>query len=255
MLTVIKIGTAVLTGIDGMNRQLLYNLVQQICILKQELRWQIAVVTSGAVGIGRSNPRLQKFSIEPPTDYDVNLAIFEKQVFSAAGQTELMSEYLENFRENEEECAQLLVTEGDFHGWHGQSLKAVSKNLLKAGIVPVFNTNDALTPEQLGFTDNDQLALAVATMIEADRLIILTDVDGVYDKDSGAVIPVIIDPLECLRHVKNSGTGLGGMTSKLEVAGQAKQAGIEVFIANGQGEDILSKLAYGEKVGSHIPTA
>lgn len=259
MIVVIKIGTAVLAGTNGLDHQLLCKLVQQICILKQELDWQIAIVTSGAVGTGRNNPRLRNFAIELPKHYDVELAVFQRQVLSAAGQTELMAEYLENFRAHKEECAQLLVTENDFREEHGHSLRAVTNNLLRAGIVPVCNTNDALTPEQLGFTDNDQLALAVAKMIGADQLIILTDVDGVFDGPPGdpksKVIPVIHDPIE-YRHCidRAAGTGQGGMDSKFDVATAATSAGIDVRIANGRTDYILQHVADGRDVGTLFPS-
>lgn len=260
MRAIIKIGTAAITNLTGggLDKLLEYLLVQQICILKQERQWEIALVTSGAVGAGKTSKRLQDFQPKIPSGLKVDSATFMKQVFAGTGQAELISDYFDNFRACGDECAQALVTQADFHGPHQRSLAAVTMNQLWAGITPVLNTNDILDPNQLGFTDNDQLAYEVAKMVKANLLVILTDVDGVYDRSpnipGARVIREITNVEEYLHCLDDyAGNGAGGMRSKIQTAGKAMASGIEVVIANGKTENILLKIARGDEIGTHFP--
>src|SRR3989338_5517869 len=225
MIIVVKIGTAVLTHPDGqINREALVDLIADVSGLKKQTQGghRIVVVTSGAVGVGRSVVSEELLATVKPST-DVNRKIFQEQVLAAIGQPKLMSFYIEGFQKHGISCAQILTTMSDFADRKFYlSLRTVVEELLKLGVVPIFNENDVLSPEELDFSDNDQLAVVVAAMLVADKLIVLSNVEGVYNDLKGAkreIVPVIDQVADYTKNIDDSKSlGKGGMKSKLMIA-------------------------------------
>jgi len=242
---IVKIGTTVLSKNDGsLDKEVLESIVLQVSALKKS-GVEIVLVTSGAVGTGKGllTPR------------ELLPEVVQKQVFAAVGQVKLMQTYAGLFSTEGYVCAQVLVTKEDFRDQeHFSNMKNCLEGLIHEHIVPVINENDVVATTELMFTDNDELAGLVAEQLHADALIILSSVEGVLAKDSGAVIPEIdfSHVAEFEKHVTpNTSTGgRGGMVSKYAVAKTAVQSGIAVHIASGKKRDVLSAILAGEAVGT-----
>ena len=208
----------------------------------------IVLVTSGAVSAGT-----MAFGIAArPTE------MATLQACAAVGQCRLMHLYERLFRERGLLVAQLLLTHEDFHqpGRRG-NLEITLRRLLEFGnVVPIINENDSVAVEELRVGDNDRLSAQVAQIVGADLLIMLTSVDGL-EADGGQLIERIDDIDAALAHVRDE-TGahsVGGMASKLEAAGEAAHAGIEVVIANGRRPEQILDLARGDGRGTRIRAA
>jgi glutamate 5-kinase len=202
------------------------SLVEQVAQAKKEGQ-EVILVSSGAVGAGRALLSLP----------DKLNQITKRQVFAAVGQVELMKIYTGEFGRYGLHCAQVLATKEDFRDReHFVNMKRCLLALLRDNIVPVINENDVISISELMFTDNDELAGLTASLVSADALVILSNVDGVLD-EHGAVIP-IIDALDEAVHAKvttkRSSFGRGGMLTKLRFCQQAARLGIHTFIANGK---------------------
>lgn len=258
---VVKIGSAVLSGPDGgIKREIIANLVEDV-VASMQNGYQVVIVSSGAVSIGRSVPRFANpnFAVSPPTAYDKKL--LREQVLAAVGQPKLMTLYNEEFGKRGLSCAQLLTTRSDFADRKFYlSLRIVTEELLRQGIVPIFNENDVLSPEELDFSDNDQLALMTAAMILADRLIILTDVAGVYDRppreSDTKLVPEIKNVTDFMESFEaGAHNGKGGIRSKLLCAEVITSLGIPMHIASGSERTPLSRILGGEQLGTSFPTA
>lgn len=255
---IIKIGSRLITKGDGkLNIEVISNLVEDIVrVVKTGKR--IAIVSSGAVASGRTVKELQgDFFVENISEGE---KIMREQMLAAVGQPELMAVYKAEFKKLGFSCAQVLVTLDDFSAEHRyRNLKAVTENLLSLGIVPIFNENDVLSTEELAFSDNDQLSSMAAAMLKAEKLIILTNVDGVYDKnpnDKDAKLLSCVENVEAILinvdESKNE-VGRGGMKSKLIIAEKAISLGIGVHIANGFEKEIISRIILkGEKLGTEF---
>ena len=256
---IVKIGSRVLTQNDGhLNKEVVIGLVEDISKVKKENEINIALITSGAVSLGRSMIDLSEFKIDAEAiKYDKS--IVKEQILAAVGQSGLMKFYTEEFEKYGIKCAQILATRSDFADREKYlSLRTVTKNLLKLGVVPIFNENDVLSPEELDFSDNDQLAAMIAAMLVADRLLILTNVDGVYDGSpsdpSSKIIPEIEEPLNFMKKVDASvQTGKGGMKSKLITADTITSLGISMTVANGLKRNIVRDIAADKKIGTFFP--
>lgn len=256
---VIKIGSRVLTKKDGhLNKEVLANLVADIAELKQKKDVEIIIVSSGAVSIGRSVEMLNELRLDAETiKYDKK--ILEEQILASVGQPLLMDFYIQELAKYRLYCAQLLATRAVFADRNAYlNLRTVTENLVRAGIIPIFNENDVLSPEELDFSDNDQLACMVTAMTVADKLIILTNVDGVYDgppSDPNSQIAHFIDNINnFLSKVdKNATTGKGGMASKLMSADMITSLGIPMHIANGFTKSVISRILSEENIGTFIP--
>ena len=263
MIIVVKIGTAVLAHANGqINRGVLIDLISDVSGLKTQGGHRIVIVTSGAVGVGRSVvPEKLLVTVNP--NINVDRRIFREQVLAAIGQPKLMAFYIEGFHKHGIECAQILTTRSDFADRKFYlSLRTVVEELLKLGVVPIFNENDVLSPEELDFSDNDQLAVMVAAMVKADKLIILTDVEGVYDRpldEAGTkIVEHISDADEFLRTLRpgsGSSGGKGGIQSKLLAADLVTSLGISMHIASGKARAPISRLIAGERIGTHFPAS
>ena len=255
---IIKIGSKILTKPDGsFNNSAMAGLVKDIAAIKNELKLEIALVSSGAVALGKSIKALKKFEVNSAAvKYDKQ--ILKEQILAAAGQPKLMASYINEFEKYKFNCAQILATRAVFADRPAYlSIRTVTENLLKLNVIPIFNENDSLAPEELDFSDNDQLAGMVAAMLTADKLIILSNVDGVYEDIAdakGKVIPVIEKAANYLKNIDDSKSqGKGGMRSKLIIADLMNSLGIDMHIANGTNKKIISKILSHETIGTYFP--
>lgn len=258
---VIKLGTGIVTGSDGhFNAAQLEPVARGIAQLKKDGR-QIVLVSSGAVGLGRGRLGLHRDRLND---------MVMRQACAAVGQSLLMHEYEKLFHEFGVNIAQVLLTEGDFvDRTRYSNLRETMEALLKLGILPIVNENDTVSTAELDylnirageriFSDNDRLAALVMSHVEADALVLLTDVDGLMQLGpSGSIdaeakkIPLIeeITPeLKALALGPSEG-GRGGMLTKLEAAEIAMQAGGVAVITNGTKPDALEKVFSGEPTGT-----
>ena len=236
---VVKVGSNVLTREDGsLDVTRVSAIVDQVVKAKREL-YDIVLVTSGAVACGRSMIREDNKLTE----------VQQRQLYSAIGQVRLMDFYYKLFSEYGLTIGQILTTKKNFSGKREYANQSnCIEVMLKSGIIPVVNENDTVSIKELMFTDNDELSGLVATMIGAEQLIILSNVDGIYTGDpsdpGSSVIRFISadgDINGCICESK-SRFGRGGMTSKCRIAMNTAASGIKVIIANGKREHILTDL-------------
>lgn len=236
-LMVIKIGSNVLTKEDGKPDLVrMDSLVKQVSFLRQKEK-KIILVSSGAVAFGKQEIHLSE-KMDP---------VLKKQIWASAGQIELINTYKNLFRKLGITISQILVTKEDFRDRkHYLNMKNCLLGLLSQDIVPIINENDSVAITELMFTDNDELASLTAAMVNADTLILLTNVDGVFDgppsDPSSKLIPHIGTKIPELNHVISpikSSFGRGGMLTKLSMAKKSADLGIQVLIANGKKENIL----------------
>lgn len=244
---VIKIGSNVLTRADGMlDVTRLSALVDQLAELRNS-GYELIVVSSGAVAAGRSEMRRT-----PPGRLD---SVSARQLFSAVGQAKLINRYYDLFREHGIPCGQILATKENFdRRLHYLNMKNCMDTMLANGVLPIVNENDTVSVTELMFTDNDELSGLIAAMMDADTLIILSNIDGFYTGDPAGSESVIIpriglddDPTHFIANEKST-FGRGGMASKCRIARLVASDGIEVIIANGKREGILPALCKGADV-------
>jgi glutamate 5-kinase len=261
---VVKLGTNVIMRPDGrVALGLLCGLVEQIAALRAQ-GIEVLVVSSGAVGLGMERLGL----IERPT------VVAQVQACAAIGQSRLMALYDDAFDRLSCPIAQVLLTEDDFRDpARHANLRATLDALLTLGVIPIVNENDTVSTQELDrpaahaplrhriFGDNDKLSALLLKHIGGDLLVLLSDVDGLYDRnpnDPAAVlldrISVIDDRILALAEGGN-GRGRGGMISKLESARIALDAGKQVVIANGRTPQVLERLLAGEHLGTRFAPA
>ena len=250
MRLVIKVGTRSLMAEDKtLDQSMIELLVDQIATLKNQ-KHSVALVSSGAVGAGRllwtNNSTKSTF-----TD-----RVLEKQILASLGQSSLIDSYNKALSKHDMLAAQILLTKNDFKlRRHSVNIGRLMDKLLgQHNLIPVINENDSISVEELMFTDNDELAGLLATQIGADRLIILSDVDGVYDTsvEGKPVIPELgINDIAKV-DLSMKGTGRGGMQSKLGIAKKMALIGVQTHIAKAREPDILLRIIKGEKIGTVI---
>ena len=236
---VVKIGSNVLTGPDGLPDQArIEHLVSQIAALKNA-GITVVLISSGAVAAGRS-----MITLSEKQD-----AVAARQLLASIGQIKLINTYLSLFEKQGMLCSQVLVTKEDFRDRkHYLNIKNCLSILLKHKVIPVINENDVVSVTELMFTDNDELAGLVASMLEADALIILSNVNGIYNGDPKSPDSSIIqqikkdDQIGSFINTAKSGLGRGGMVTKLGMAQKVAKLGIPVHIANGTSNNILTDL-------------
>ncbi|MUH36861.1 glutamate 5-kinase [Zobellia amurskyensis] len=250
-LIVIKVGTNVMTNKDNrIVRPVLRRLVEQIAEL-YERGIQTILVSSGSVIAGKEV--LGNSNIENNTQ--------RRQVYSAIGQPRMMRLYYNIFHDYGLKCAQVLPTKRDFSpGVHRENMIKCCEGLLAEGVVPIANEDDAVSVTMSMFSDNDELASLIAQLMNADKLIILTDIDGLYtgnpdSKNSDLVEHV--NPEENLdKYIqdnnKEAGEGRGGMGSKLDYAQQAAANSIPTYIANGKRDRTVIDIIDGKNVGTRV---
>ncbi|MEK7547773.1 MAG: glutamate 5-kinase [Patescibacteria group bacterium] len=208
----------------------------------------IVLVSSGAMGSGRA-------ILKKKLKYDETTT---RQIYAVIGQVKLMELYSKLFSEHGLIVAQMLATKEDFaNRIHFLNTKNCIESLFSEGIVPIMNENDFVCVEELMFTDNDELAGMISKMLFADTLIILSNVDGVYDKN-GNVISEFKPNEDMPAHIVSSEKsmfGKGGMKNKFGVAQMVAKQGTEVVIANSKEKDVIKKILTGESIGTKfIPT-
>jgi glutamate 5-kinase len=241
---VIKIGSSLFCPKLGtVNLGLLNAIVNQICALVENGR-EVVVVSSGAIALGMQELNLQ----ERPK------GLSHLQSVSAIGQNELMNTYSKFFG-NKIRVAQILLTWEDLDDRRRYlNAKNTILTLLKFGnVVPIINENDTVSTEEIKFGDNDQLSARVSSLISADLLMILSDVDGLLDKDKKVigVIDEITSKIMALAQATSKKTCVGGMITKIEAARIAMDSGIPCVIANGRrGDIILSVIKEPQKYGT-----
>ena len=250
---VVKVGTSTLTDPQGgMDRGFIADLAAQIAAQTQQGR-ELLLVSSGAIRAGRETlPNLLD-----PANAQYNELPF-KQACAAIGQGVLMHIYHEAFAWRKVQCAQILLTRDDL-GDTQRVLNARNtlQTLLELGAVPIINENDTVAVDEIKFGDNDTLAARVAVLVEADLLIILSDIDGLYDRSPEKpdaklihVVHQIDSAIAALGGDSTSGMGTGGMRTKIEAARIALAAGIRTVIAQGRREKVIAEVISGAKVGT-----
>lgn len=237
---VVKVGSNVLTRPDGnINVTRMSAIVDQIVWLRKH-GYEVILVSSGSMASGRG---------EVHVDRKLD-SVQQRQLFSAVGQVKLTGLYYDLFREYGVNIGQMLTMKESF-ATRGEYLNQRSciSVMLESGILPIINENDPVSVTELMFTDNDELAGLVASMMNAETLVILSNVDGIYNGDpkqkGTRVIPMVNYDRDLGEYIQDtkSGFGRGGMMTKAKIASKVADEGIKVIIANGQSENILVNLA------------
>jgi len=237
---VIKIGSQILSSPQGIEEARIRGLVRDLAALHDQGK-ELVVVSSGAVAAGMTRLGVKE---RPKT-------VQQKQALAAVGQIKLMALYERYFSRFGKSVAQVLLTHEDLADRHRYlNAKHTLQTLLELSIIPVVNENDTVAVEEIKFGDNDHLSALVATLLEADLLVVLSDVDGIFDRDprlhEGAqLIPLIADIKKSKKGLgggSQSLYGTGGISSKISAAEKASAAGIPTLIANGLHGGILPKL-------------
>lgn len=252
MRIVVKVGTSTLAHPTGrLNIQRMEKLCKVLSDLKN-MGHEIILVSSGAIAMGFGKLNLSERPKDVPT----------KQASAAVGQCELMYIYDKLFTEYNHTVAQLLITAPDIEegGVRKQNFHNTLARLLELGALPVINENDTISTEEFGIGDNDTLSAIVAVTIQADLLILLSDIDGLFDGDPRKNPDAkLIDTVEKIdEHIillgggSGSNLGTGGMATKLRAAQMATTAGCEMVIANGQSPEVLYDVAAGKRVGTRF---
>ena len=256
---VVKVGTATVTGTEGeLCLERVQPIVRSISALMKTGR-QVVLVSSGAVGLGRGWLGLHRSRLND---------LVTKQACAAVGQSLLMDAYKNLFARWDIKIAQVLLTEDDFTNWGRYSnLQHTMEKLIGFGVLPIVNENDTVSTAELesvatgsravAFSDNDRLAALVMSGLEADALVLLTNVDGLLRRESQAgrteeVIPLVDDVTPELTALGTgpSSSGRGGMRTKLEAAAIAMNCGGIAVIANGNDPEALDRIFTGDKIGT-----
>ena len=245
---VVKVGTSTVCHANGTpNLRRMERLAMVLSDIKNS-GLDVVLVTSGAIGAGMHKAG---WTVRPSS-------LPAKQAAAAIGQCELMSIYDRFFQEYGSVTAQILLTKDVVeHSEEGTNCTATFEELLKMHIIPIVNENDSVATEEIVYGDNDTLSAVVASLIHADLLVLLTDIDGLYDADP-SVDPnakrlEIVHDLDAVRHLaKGSHTsqGTGGMVTKLRAADIAMQNRIPVVIASGRSPDILYDIIEKKNTGT-----
>ena len=248
---VVKIGSQILSSTEGIEESRLRALVRELAALQDEKK-EIVVVSSGAVAAGMT--RLGRKE-RPKT-------IPEKQALAAVGQIKLMALYERHFAKFDKSVAQVLLTHADLANRQRYiNAKHTFQMLLESSIVPIVNENDTVAVEEMKFGDNDHLSALVATLLSADLLVILSDVEGVYDRDprlfnDARLIPLIDHVKEAkgaINGLSQSALGTGGIGTKVAAGEEAAMAGIPTIITSGLGARAVERVFdVEEQVGTLI---
>jgi len=235
----LKIGSNVLTRKDGtLDITRMSSLVDQIAELHRN-GLEIVLISSGAVASGRS-----EIQVKGKLDN-----VSARQLYSAVGQAKLINRYYDLFKEHGIACGQVLTTKESLSTRrHYLNQKNCVSIMLENKVIPIMNENDTIAVTELMFTDNDELSGMIAAMMNAEALIILSNVDGIYNGMPGSSGPEVIREIDTTKdisayiQVTKSTFGRGGMLTKYRIARKVAKEGIEVIIANGKTENILPRL-------------
>jgi glutamate 5-kinase len=241
---IVKVGTSALTqGTQELSRRSILGLVQQIADLSSQ-GILVALVSSGAVATGKA----------------LLNSLASKQICASIGQVKLMQVWAELFSLFELQVAQVLLTKEDFYHSKRETTKETILDLLQHGIIPIINENDAVATKDVRIGNNDVLAALVAQLIQADRLILLTDQEGLYTADPRinpqaqliSTIEQIDKSIFKLAGGSSTSIGTGGMATKVEAAQIAAKSRIRTIIASSSRPLVLTDLAKGEKIGTEF---
>ena len=257
MRIVVKVGTSTLAHATG---RLNIQRMERLCRVLSDLKnagHEIILVSSGAIGMGVGKLNLPGRPADMPS----------KQAAAAVGQCELMYTYDKQFTEYSHTVAQLLLTGEDIKSeQRSRNVRSTLSRLLELGALPIINENDAVATDEIGVEntigETDSLSAIVAAAIGADLLVLLSDIDGLYDKDprrhpDARLIPTVErvdDELFTLAEDSSTGLGTGGMITKLRAAAIATEAGCEMVIANGSKPEVLYDIAAGRPAGTRFLT-
>ena len=257
---VVKAGTAILSGggedSAGVNLSVLSSIVAQVCQIREQGS-EVMLVTSGAIAAGRA-----ALGRHGP----VSRGIRSRQVAAAVGQSRLMQIYQEQFAVHGVTVAQALLTIGDLSNRQSYlNVRNTLQDLLELGVVPLLNENDVVAVDEIGavFGDNDRLSALVANLVDADLLLILTDIDGLYTADprvdpSATLIPrveLVDERIEAMAGRELQPWARGGMPTKLEAARLVTTSGIPMIMAYGRDGEAALRAARGEAVGTFFQAA
>ena len=249
---VVKVGTNLLTDENGINEERIKGICSQLADLKN-MGYQVILVSSGAIGMGAK--------VLKHTNPVVHIPL--RQAFAAIGNPMLMSAYQRELDKYNIIAAQVLITKSVLNNRRSYvNLRSSVSTLLALGTIPIFNENDVVSTAEIGnvFGDNDRMSAMVASKIEADLLILLTDIDGIYTsnpkKDKDATLIRCIDKItpEIMSYAKGKGSAFstGGMKTKLYAAEIAQDGGCATIIASGYEPDVLTRVVGGEEIGTLI---
>lgn len=245
---VIKVGSAVLTGEEGLDRDVMDGLARQLADLQRQGR-EVILVSSGAVAAGRKKLQMSRKSQN----------MKEKQAVAAIGQSNMMRCYEDIFDSYNQQVAQILLTRHDLSNRDRYlNVRNTIFTLLEWGIIPIINENDTVSVEELRFGDNDTLGAMITNLIEADIFVCLTDVEALFTSN-----PTVDPKAEKVRTVARvnrkveamagnvlSALGTGGMQSKIKAAGMVAAGGGCSFIGPGRQSDVVDRLFGGDDVGT-----
>ncbi len=245
---VVKVGSNVLTADNDLNRKVILSISRQIShLMSQGL--QVILVSSGAMASGLRKLGLSRRPDEVP----------KRQAVAAVGQAGLIMEYEKAFARHRKKVAQILLTSEDLSNRQRYlNARNTLNTLLAWQVVPIINENDTVMVEEIKFGDNDTLAAMITLLMDADLLVNLTDIDGLYTKDprqhkDAELIPIvsrIVKRIEKLASDIPGALGTGGMLSKIKAARKLSAAGIPMVIANGMKPDILTRIFDGQQHGT-----
>jgi glutamate 5-kinase len=245
---VVKVGTHVLVNKNGHpNHKRIESLVKQLCFLSRQKK-EVILVSSGAIGAGIATLGLKT----RPRD------LAQLQMAASVGQTRLLNVYQDYFSREKKIISQVLLTHADLkHRGRHLNARNTMLQLLKRGIIPIVNENDVVAVDEIQIGDNDVLSALVATLVDADTLILLTTADGLRQSTGRNTqrvpyLETISDKALNLVFGKTNTLSTGGMKTKLEAAHIAIKAGIPVIIAPGKKTDILKRIIQGDNVGTLI---
>ena len=251
MRIVVKVGTSTLahrTGHMNIRR------IEALCKVLSDIKnagHEVILVSSGAIGMGVGKLSLSKRPDDIPT----------KQAAAAVGQCELMYAYDRLFSEYNHTVGQLLVTGSDVEdAGRRRNFQNTLNRLLELGALPVINENDTIATDEIVIGDNDTLSAIVAVSVKADLLVLLSDIQGLYTADPRKhpdarlieVVEEITPDIEALAGGNGTSLGTGGMVTKIRAARIAREAGIDMVIANGQSPDLVYDIIEGKAVGTRF---
>lgn len=246
---VVKVGTSTITYPNGLlNLKRIEELAWVLTNLKNSGK-DVVLVTSGAIGVGSMRMGMK----ERPTE------IRKKQAAAAVGQAVIMQIYHNFFDRYNQTVAQVLLTKEEVENQKRyENTQNTMETLMELGVIPIVNANDSISTDEIEISDNDRLSAMVAEIIGADLLILMTDIDGLYDKDPRSNsdakrvsnVDWVTDEIRNMAGDKGSAFSVGGMHTKLQAATICQEAGVKMAIVLGEDPTIIHKVMSGEDVGT-----
>jgi glutamate 5-kinase len=247
---VVKLGSNVITADNSLDYGVIDSISAQVTAL-MDRGTEVILVSSGAMAAGLKKMRMTRRPDEIP----------KRQAISAIGQPGVMNAYEKSFQKRGRKVAQILLTGEDLNNRKRYlNARNTLNTLMEWNIVPVVNENDTIMVEEIKLGDNDNLAAMIALLMDADFLFILTDIDGLYDRDprqdcNAELIPRVCDIREETERFASAMPGVlgtGGMLSKIQAARKVTSAGIPMIIARGNAENVLARIFRGETLGTYF---